>query len=88
MAEMLWCVSRGAQASPVDAGMVADCQQVTAKDGQAHQAHPISDAGVWVRFLAEGQGQDAPTGHWHFSSAGDKTILLALANWLVNCLAP
>jgi hypothetical protein len=26
--------------------------QVTAKDGEAHQGHPISDAGIRVRLLA------------------------------------
>jgi hypothetical protein len=26
--------------------------QVTAKNGETHQSHPISDAGVRVRFLA------------------------------------
>jgi hypothetical protein len=37
--------------------------QVTAKDGEAHQCHPISDAGSRVRLLAEGFSQDAPLNH-------------------------
>jgi hypothetical protein len=49
------CYTRASVSVPVsdDTGHDKNVgQQVTAKDGEAHQGHPISDAGVRVRFLA------------------------------------
>ena len=43
--------------------------QVAKQDDKAHQGDAISDAWIGVRLLAEGQGQDAPVGHWPSSSA-------------------